>query len=249
MRQLKLGKKFPDLCNTLKLSNYTTSSLPAPPASVNWAGNIANWGMMLNDKYGNCTCACGGHLVMVWTDAETGTPVVVPDEAVLAMYEAVSGFNPATGANDNGAVISQVLRHWHKHGLNGHRIAGYAYVDPTNETLLKQAVNLFGGLDIGLALPVSAQAQVGQIWDVPVGGAQGAGQPGSWGGHCVPIVGYSDAGLTCVTWGQLQSMTWNFFNTYADEAWAVLSPDWTVKNGVSPEGFNAGQLVDDLRQL
>ena len=32
------------------------------------------------------------------------------------------------------------------------------------------------------------------------------GQPGSWGGHAVPVVAYDVRGITWVTWGALQPM-------------------------------------------
>jgi hypothetical protein len=77
---------------------------------------------------------------------------------------------------------------------------------------------------IGLALPISAQNQ--DVWAVPPGGSAGEGSPGSWGGHAVPIVAYDSRGLTVITWGATKRMTWQFLDTYCDEAYALLSQDW-----------------------
>ena len=54
-----------------------------------------------------------------------------------------------------------------------------------------------------------------------------------------------------MTWGQLQGMSWNFFNAYCDEAWAVLSgSDWLGGSpAMSPSGFDMAALQADLPRL
>ena len=65
--------------------------------------------MMENDQIGDCTCAAAGHLIMEWT-ANAGKKMVMPtDKQIVAAYSAVTGYNPETGANDNGAVEIDVL--------------------------------------------------------------------------------------------------------------------------------------------
>ena len=51
--------------------------------------------------------------------------------------------------------------------------------------LVQTAAWLFGGLYIGLQMPLSAQKQV--IWDW-TGSLAGPARPGSWGGHAVDVV-------------------------------------------------------------
>jgi hypothetical protein len=42
-------------------------------------------------------------------------------------------------------------------------------------------------------------------------------------------------------------MSWQFYDAYADEAFAVLSGDWINKKvGTSPSGFNMAALQQDL---
>jgi hypothetical protein len=57
---------------------------------------------------------------------------------------------------------------------------------------------------------------------------------GSWGGHCIPLWGYDSNQLWCVTWGALQSITWQFFTTYCDEAFVLLATDWIAASGQAP---------------
>jgi hypothetical protein len=100
-------------------------------------------------------------------------------------------------------------------------------------------------------LPISAQAQVKnhQPWSVPPGGTNGDGKPGSWGGHAVPVVAYDARGLTVVTWGALQTMTWSFWEAYCDEAYAILSADYLDGKQKAPQGFSMQELEADLADL
>jgi hypothetical protein len=209
--------------------------------------------MMDNDQIGDCTCAAAGHLIMEWT-ANASKMVTPTDQDIVTAYSAITGYNPVTGANDNGAQELDVLNYWRQQGIAGHKIEAYMALEPANHTHVMDAVWIFGGCYIGLALPKSAQAQTSnkQIWSVPPSGTGGDGKPGSWGGHAVPVVAYDARSLTVVTWGALQTMTWGFWAAYCDEAYAILSPDYLEQKGgqtVTPGGFNLQQLQADLADL
>jgi len=245
---MKLGKAAPiHDPRTLLLANYIKSGLPPAPVQSTYAANIGSkkWGMMDNDKIGDCTCAAAGHLIMEWTD-DNGKTVTPSDKAIIAAYSAITGYNPATGANDNGAVELNVLKYWRKKGIAGHKIMAFAALEPKNTNHVMQGVYLFGGCYIGVSLPVSAQTQA--VWSVPPGGATGDGLPGSWGGHAVPVVGYDSDGLIVITWGATKRMTWSFWNTYCDEAYVIISPDF-VGNKPAKNGFDLAALQQDLKQI
>ncbi len=254
--KLKLGK-HPARHDprTLLLASYATAALPAPPATMNLAKKVKGpWGMMDNDQLGDCTCAAAGHLMMDWTANAQSQMFTPPDAEIVDAYSAITGYNPATGANDNGAVELDVLNYWRQQGIAGHKIEAFIALEPSNHTHVMDAVWIFGGCYIGLALPKTAQAQTSnkQIWSVPPQGTGGDGAPGSWGGHAVPVVAYDSRSLTVVTWGALQSMTWGFWAAYCDEAYAILSPDFLKQKGgktVAPNGFNVAQLQEDLADL
>jgi hypothetical protein len=244
---MKLGKQ-PAVRDprTLQFANYLKPALlPPPPPQVNWGQKVASWPMMLNNTIGDCTVAAAGHCIEEWT-TDVGAAVIVPDSTILAVYSAVSGYNPVTGANDNGTTVIKVLNYWRKNGIGGHTIQAYASVEPTDLAHVQDAVSIFGNCYIGLLLPITAQTQ--DVWSVPPGGATGQGAPGSWGGHAVPIVAYDANGLTVVTWGALKRMTWEFFSTYCDEAFALLSSDFLADNE-TPAGIDVAALTSDLKQV
>jgi len=252
-RKLKLGKQAARYDpRTLLLASYITPALPVPPATCDLAQKVGgSWGMMANDQIGDCTCAAAGHLIMEWT-ANAGKKMVTPtDKQIIAAYSAITGYNPTTGANDNGANEIDVLNYWRQTGIAGDQIGAYVALEPANHTHIMDSVYIFEGCYIGLQLPISAQSQVQnhQPWSVPPGGATGDGKPGSWGGHAVPVVAYDTRGVTVVTWGALQTMTWSFWETYCEEAYAILSSDYLTGEQTSPQGFNMQQLQTDLADL
>jgi hypothetical protein len=44
-------------------------------------------------------------------------------------------------------------------------------------------------------------------------------------------------------------MTWQFFSTYCDEAYALISPDFLAAGAAAPSGFNLTQLEQDVGGL
>lgn len=251
-RKLKLGKSAARHDpRTLLLASYLTPALPAPPASFDLTSKVTAWGMMDNDQIGDCTCAAAGHLIMEWTANAKGKMVTPTDKQIVAAYSAITGYNPTTGANDNGANEVDVLNYWRQTGIASHKIGAYMALEPTNHNHIMDSVYIFGGCYIGVQLPISAQAQTQnhQPWSVPPGGMTGDGKPGSWGGHAIPVMAYDTRGVTVVTWGALQIMTWSFWAAYCDEAYAILSADYLSGKKTTPQGFNLTQLQSDLADL
>ena len=244
---MKLGKRAPRHDpRTLHLAEYLQlEALPNIPTQKDWSGKITIWGMMGNDRIGDCTCAAAGHFIMDWT-SNASTEVIPSDHDIIAAYSAITGYDPNTGSNDNGAYEIDVLNYWRRTGIASHKIDAYAALEPRNHAHIRASVFLFGGAYIGLALPVSAQTQ--NIWSVPAGGPHGRGAPGSWGGHAVNVIAYNSHFVTVVTWGALKRMTWGFWNEYCDESYAPLSQDF-ISNGVAPNSINWDNLQQDLSRI
>ena len=239
---MKLGRKaIKTDTRTLAFGKYLTPALPPPPPTADWTKGIASWGMMLNDTLGDCTIAGVGHAVQVWT-ANAGAEVTVPDSTILSYYEQWDGYVPSDPSTDQGGIELDVLNDWKKGGFAGNALLAFADPKPASLVEVHQSIALFGGVYIGLALPITAQNQ--DVWDVvPHGGANA--KKGSWGGHCVFVPKYDQNGFTCITWGQLKTMTLAFWKEYCDEAHTLLSSAWITAQG-SPAGFNQAQLLADL---
>jgi hypothetical protein len=246
LAKLRLGKRAARHDpRTLKLASFLTP-LPTPHPRIDWSLGVNDWGMMKNDALGDCTIATVGHLIQAWTN-NNGAELVLPDSTIVAEYSAVTGYVPGDESTDNGAVELDVLNYWRTKGIGGHKIAGYVAVDPKNRDHLRLACDLFGGVYLGVGLPVSAQVQ--EVWAVPDTGPVGDGSPGSWGGHAIPMVNYGPAGAVVVTWGALKTATWEWLTTYCDEAYACLSEDWVEPGKQAPSGLDLAGLQAALKAI
>lgn len=246
---VRLGKNRPKFdSRTLLFGAYTTKNLPSPPSSVDYSKAVTSWPMMGNDTNGDCTCAAAGHMIEEWT-ANTGTQKTLPDTTILSAYRHFAGSDP-----DAGASMLDVLKYWRKTGIGGDKIMGFVQLQPRSTIQVKDSISLFGNCYIGVSLPdfaVSANANVITTpWVVPPQGPVGDAAPNPDNGHCIPAVGYDDRNLYVVTWGTLKMMSWEFYQTYMDEAFAVLSHDWiSQKLGTAPSGFNLATLQQDLSSV
>jgi hypothetical protein len=223
---------------TLKLAKYLTPALPTPPVSVDWTKGITSFGEMLNDSLGDCTIAGLGHAVQIWS-ANTGKESTVSDATIQSAYEDWCGYNPNDSSTDNGGIELDVLNDFKKDGLGEHKLLAFADPSVTNLNEIRKAIDLFGGVYIGLNLPTEAQNQ--NTWDVVSGMT-----PGSWGGHAVFVPKYDADTFTCITWGGLKEMTTAFWSACCDEAHALIGQDWFETSGVDPTGLNLSQLNADL---
>jgi hypothetical protein len=245
----KLGKLAPKFNRkTLRFSSFLrATALPAPPEKAFWEYKIPpkTIGMFLNDQIGDCTCAEVAHHIMLMT-AHTGTMVVPTDDEVQAMYSAISGYVPGDESTDTGCAITDVLDYWQTTGLAGHKIDGWASIDPANRAHRNLATDLFGGCSVGVQLPNAAQSQfsASQTWAVVDGDE-------IEGGHCIMESGYGSDGRNFETWGfGAQKATNEWDDTYVDECYVPLSHDWIdAASGLSPSAMNFGALQDALSAL
>jgi hypothetical protein len=245
----KLGKHPPVIDDrTLLFEKYATPALPAPPASIDYGTKVQTWPMYGNDKYGDCTCAAAGHMIQNWT-ANANDEITPPNGTVLKFYEHFVGDPPPP---DAGCNMLQVLNYWRKTGLDQHKITAYTAVKLNNQAEAMTALYLFGSIYIGVELPdfaVTGDDYLAIPWVVPAGGPVGDAAPNPNNGHCIPAVGYDADNLTIITWGAVKTMSWEFYDAYADEAFAVLSQDFIDKAGTNLNGFNLAELETDLEHL
>ena len=220
-----LGKKAAKLDpRTFRFASLLPTVLPAIPDArdVDSLTPGIPLPMFANDNFGDCVIAGRAHQTLRFEKREQGRLLAIHDAAVLREYFS------QTGGPDSGLVVLDSLNLWRKRGWKVGRklynIAAFAAVDstdPANTYNVKAAIHLLTGAGLGISLPMSANTQLraGQVWDVVAGPSS---EPNSWGGHYVWACGYDAAGVTVVTWGQKQKMTWAFFFKYCDECYGVI---------------------------
>lgn len=244
---MKFGRKaIKTDSRTLRLAKYFTAALLPPPKAVGWGDGIRQYGMLMNDSLGDCTIAAVGHAVQVLT-ANATTEASVTDAEALQYYEQWDGYDPSNPASDQGGICLDVLNSWRQNTFAGHKLLAFATALPANQIHIQQAIALFGGVYIGFNVPQYAlpgDGTIPPVWDV-----NPTADNTIIGGHCVFVCAYSPYALTCVTWGQLQPMTWAFWNKFVDEAYALVSPDWISNKGTAPNGFDLAALESDIAQI
>src|SRR5579859_963052 len=89
------------LGQALVLARHLDKLAPAPAKSPGWRAKVKSpWGMDGNDQWGDCVEAAVAHALMLRT--ANSSSIVVPTTAqTLALYSAVTGFNPNAGPSGN----------------------------------------------------------------------------------------------------------------------------------------------------
>lgn len=198
--------------------------------------------MFANDEYGCCVISGRAHQTLRFEYLEQGSVLRITDKDVLNEY-----FKESNGI-DSGLVMLDSLNCWRrgwKIGRKTYRIKAFASFSPVSRTELQQTVYSDCGAYVGIDLPLSAQEELdaGKTWSKTTGIGTTIG---SWGGHCVFIVGYTSRGPVCITWGRRQAMTWAWFKKYCMESYAVIDSLNTAKKS---RLFSYDRLVAKLAAL
>lgn len=211
-----------------------------PRREIDWSRNIAPgaWGMYRNDSLSDCTAAAVAHAISTW---QSYVPPLrfLTDQDVVRIYAATGGYVAGEPATDRGAVCLDVLHYCMRNEIGGETLSAFCAVNPKSFDDVRLALEIFGGLYTGVTLR-EAQLSGSGAWD--------ATHDAPVGGHCIWVVSADDDGLTCITWGALQRMTWPFWSAATDECYALLSPTWT-RGGRTPEGFPVASMIADMKEL
>lgn len=230
---------------TLQLRSYVdVLNLPVPPARE-MVEKTLTWPMLANDRFNCCTSAAAGHMIHHWTAANQHGVFLTDNDIILAQAQ-------LTGDRLMDCVsMLDALRYWRGQGIGGHKIHSYVRGEKANGLDLRCIIHLFGCGYVGLDLPGFAcigdpKGWPSIPWEIPENAPSDATAPNPNQGHCVAVVGYDEQSLYAVSWGQLKTMSWEFFHRYAEEVYAVLSFDWVAENATCPTGFDTATLEMDL---
>lgn len=245
----RLGRKAYDRTKpNVMLRRLRTATLTPPAQSDWWCDAMAT--MALNDRIGDCTMADQAHSLTGLQFYGQNKTVVVPDSEVLKGYSAVSGYDPKTGRNDNGATLQDAFGYARKTGFvvagTTYKVEAFAQLDAIDSRgavdwdLIKVGIDSFGGASIGMIFPDYAMDDfdAGRIWDYT-----SRKRYRESGGHDVRLVGFGGSGagayVDCATWGRKQRMTVPFAEKFIEEYWVHGERDWQRADGTVPNGIDA----------
>jgi hypothetical protein len=241
MKTYRFGKKLPkrDL-RTLKFAKYVHPDLPPPPPAYSSLKRLSDklgttdfpslFPIDGNDRYGDCTMAGVAH-------NETLYNGLIGKRYIPAAEDVIKTYLDLSGGQDNGLVMLDVLKYWKNHGINGHKILGFAKIGVHDTDNVKRAITMFGSIYLGF------QVQENAIPDFEAHKPWEPGEPDG-GGHCVDDPEYDENFHTLITWGNLQKGTWPWWNQMVDEAYGVI-PEEAEDPNFAP-GFDIATLLRDL---
>jgi hypothetical protein len=225
----------------LRLRDYL---LPAHPVSVNYLSGV-QFGMYANDRFGVCGPTSVANSRRLITAKLKGQMQAPSQDDVFDLYRRSGNpnFNPATGQDDNGVNMQEMLQAVSSGGISGIKSLAFAAVDPANIEELKSAVALFGFVLFGVTLEAVQQQQTSQgVWDYRPSGL--------WGGHAILGGAYQNQpeGIEVITWAQVVRMTDAFMLHQETEAWVVIWPEHLTDAGFL-QGVNLAALAADFEQM
>jgi hypothetical protein len=222
---------------TLHLHSYLVQHLLPNPPVHQMLDTTSAWPMFANDHFNCCTSAAAGHMVHHWTAANQ-QGIFLKDDDIIRAHALLTEDHLMEPVS-----MLDALKFWRNTGIGDHRVHSFIKVG--------QPKYLFGSAYIGLELPRFAYTGIPADcpdipWAVPVSALAADTAPQPANGHCVAAIGYDHQFIYSVSWGRLKTMTWDFFERYADEVYAVLSTDWVQRDTGCPTGFDLPTLSRDL---
>lgn len=229
----------------LVFARYRTTPLPKLPSQFGHEGLVKSWGMLANDRVGDCYVAGSMHETML-LNAEGGKTVLFTDDCAIKDYSGITGYD-GTPATDKGTQCRDGFKYRQQTGLIDaagvrHKIGPFGTLPVGDINRLLEALYIFGTVGIGVQLPTSAMDQfnAGKPWSVVRGSS-------IEGGHYVPVVAKRDM-IYIVTWERLVPVTNAFIAKYMDEGWFYQTEE-SLTNGKTLEGFDANALQEDSLAL
>jgi hypothetical protein len=222
---------------------------PAAPNAIDYTvGLPADLGMMLNNTLNDCSCAAFYHARQIWTFNATRHLPAVSDTHVKLLYQQACGYDPTQPGPGPGGCCQTVLMHLLQRGaptgqqrIEHERIAAFVEVNHSDIPTIKHIIADCGVCYVGIRVPQSLTMPgqpVPEFWDY-----NPAVNNRIVGGHAVVLAGYDDTTLRVISWGQMYTMTWNFYLAFVDEAYAIVHHQWVNASRNTPGRLAPEQLA------
>jgi hypothetical protein len=243
----KLPFKADKYGRDLKYDNYRIDKLVGDiPTAGGYKGRVSDFGMLANDTLGDCGPAGIDHGFMQ-TNTLAGKPIQFDPANTISDYSAITGYNPDDPNSDQGTDMQTAYSYVTKTGMidkagKRHKIGAYLGLNNT-QAQLQEVIYIYDRAGIGFNFPSYAMTAFnnGQAWDYKPGQKYTID-----GGHYVEGIYYDATGVTVVTWGKEQLMTWAFFLKFCDESYLLVDDELLNAQGLTPNGLNVDLLNQDL---
>lgn len=219
-------------------------SVPASSLSILGNGPSPDNPPEISGGVGNCAEAGALHLIQAQS-YNTAKPLIPTTEDALNLYSAITGFNRNDPSTDQGTALTDLLTYWQKTGITigntVHKIVGSASLDITSIAQMRYATYLFGGSYLGINCPKKCQQDTTN-WNF------GPGLKVD-GGHCIIRAGEGADGGKTGSWGMWIPTSNEFYLSYLDEGYIVVTEDWLNAQGKSPSGLDLDGLLNAMKAI
>jgi hypothetical protein len=240
----------------MAMGDHLRSSAFKRPASVDYASRVDRWVLGANYQFGTCGPVSVANLALLVSTVLGHQTLRFTDEEVFDLYRRSGnpGFDPATGADDNGVIMTVMLSELVKGGIGfgprNVKALAFGRLNARDPEEMWAAAALFGGVLVGADLDQAQadQFERGRTWD------HAEGTP-DWGGHAMLAAPrYTDVEGTLadrtalVTWAQVTDMTEAFIRRQVPEVYAVIFP-WHVRDRGFVDGINLQGVAREYESL
>lgn len=242
-RPYKTGRKPARHIPELNVANFRTAvKKDGAPATGDVSQGVTAWGMLGNDAEGDCVPAATEHN-RISKGLYTGDTAPTT-EKTLTLYHrfgASQGEGPdADEGCDIGTWLLWTYDEFEKAKAAGDDIEEFAFAEVTDlsQGSLNAEMLTAKGIILGVSLTDDAQQLFpNSPWTVANGE-----QPDPEEGHGILQVKYDDATkmAVCVSWGDLQQMTYDWVEACTEEAWIIYTREDAEQAGFD---FDAAQAA------
>lgn len=215
------------------------------------------WGMLGNDRWGDCYWASAAHEFMAIRSKSNHYPPF-KTAGVLDAYGTYLGLYGQKGleanpAADRGTDAREGARYRRDRGVpdaggHDHYIGAYAF--ETDPRQLPSLIDALGGVTVCVELTDECETAFGIaeeqgeefIWDI-------GGDTNIAGGHAIAGTYWTPGGIGVVSWGREGIITWDYLERYMQTTVVYFSRAMLADNGETPAGLDKAKLVELVKSV
>lgn len=244
----KLGLKPVQAQPRLMLRDFATADQPTVDSLTFPFGHADKIEpqMYLNDELGDCAEVATIETFRL-LNATRGVTVNFTDAEAEKAYTEIAGYKPGDASTDGGTDVHELFEFLKATGIadadgQRHKVVGYVGLTPGDWDEMLAALSRFMVVIIGVQITDYAEQQFedGQPW------ALLPGRHAIEGGHCIPIVGATDANTgQLFTWAKLAGITAQYYRTLNTVAVVAITEDMFT-DGKTLDGYDRDALAAAL---